>query len=411
MTVPREAEPSLETAEGRRDLLGIYRSGLLEDTLRFWFPRCVDREHGGFLHFLDRRGEVFDTDKSIWAQGRMSWLLLKLHAEVERRPEWLEWGLHGLGFLDRHGFDTDGRMFFHVTREGLPIRKRRYAYSESFAAIAYAAAARATGRQEYAERARRLFRFFLQWNFEPGLAPPKFTATRPLIGMGPRMIGLVTAQELRSHLGPDPEWEAVIDRCIGEIRDRFVRPELEAVLETVGADGEPSDHVDGRTLNPGHAIEGAWFILEESRIRGCGELRQLGCRMLDWMWNRGWDQEHGGLFYFRDVHGKPPQEYWHDMKFWWPHDEAIIATTLAWELSGESRYAAWHGLVHDWAHRHFADPEHGEWFGYLHRDGTVSTPTKGNLWKSCFHHPRMQLVCWQALERMCGEKGRSAGAS
>ena len=100
----------------------------------------------------------------------------------------------------------------------------------------------------------------------------------------------------------------------GEKFNATLANEGEAVLETVAPDGEPSDHVDGRTLNPGHAIEGAWFILEESRIRACGELRQLGCRMLDWMWNRGWDQEYGGLFNFRDVHGKPPQEYWHDMK-------------------------------------------------------------------------------------------------
>lgn len=400
MSQPVEIEPHLSRPEGRRHLLRAYRDGLLDDTLRFWFPRCLDREHGGFLHCLDRAGAIFDTDKSIWAQGRMSWLLLKLFHEVEQRPEWLEWGLHGLAFLDRHGFDTDGRMFFHVTREGLPIRKRRYAYSESFAAIAYAAAARATGRTEFAKRARDLLRFFMRWNFEPGLMPPKFTGVRPLVGIGPRMIGLVTAQELRAQLGPDPEWEAIIDHCISEIRDWFVHPELEAVLELVEPGGKVSDHIDGRTLNPGHAIEAAWFILEESRVRESQELRGLGCRMLDWMWARGWDEEHGGLYYFRDVFGRPPQEYWHDMKFWWPHDEAIIATTLAWELTGEPRYATWHGLVHAWSHRHFADLEHGEWFGYLHRDGSVSTPTKGNLWKSCFHHPRMQLVCWQALERM-----------
>lgn len=398
MPVNPQSEPRLTTTLGQDYLRSLYRDGLLEDTLRFWFPRSLDWDHGGFLHCFDRTGELFETDKSIWVQGRMTWMLLKLYNEVEARPEWLEWGLHGLEFLSRHGFDSDGRMFFHVNREGLPIRKRRYAYSESFAAIAFAAAARATGREAYALRARDLFRFFVRWNFEPGLMPPKFTATRPLIGMGPRMIALVTAQELRSQLGPDPEWDAVIDRCIVEIRDWFVRPELQAVLEAVGSDGKVSDHIDGRTLNPGHAIEGAWFIMQEGRIRQNWEWVQLGCQMLDWMWDRGWDREHGGLFYFRDLFDRPPQEYWHDMKFWWPHNEAIIATLLAWKLTGEQRYAVWHEMVHDWSYRHFADPEYGEWFGYLHRDGTLSTPTKGNLWKSCFHHPRMQLLCWKLLD-------------
>jgi N-acylglucosamine 2-epimerase len=289
-------------------------------------------------------------------------------------------------------------MFFQVTREGRPIRKRRYAYSESFAAIAHAAYARATGDDRSARRARELFDSFTRWNFTPGLMPPKFTEVRPIIGMGPRMITIATAQELRANLGSDAQLTEWIDRCIDEIRRWFVKPELRVVMENVGPSGEIIDHFDGRTLNPGHAIEGAWFIMHEGRLRGDAGLVRLGCDMLDWMWERGWDEECGGILYFRDVYGKPVQEYWHDMKFWWPHDEAIIATMLAHELTGEAKYAQWHQKVHDWAHRHFADPEFGEWFGYLHRDGRLSVPLKGNLWKGAFHHPRMQWYCWQTLK-------------
>lgn len=131
--------------------------------------------------------------------------------------------------------------------------------------------------------------------------------------------------------------------------------------------------------------------------------------MLDWMWSRGWDQQHGGMLYFVDLHGGPVQEYWHDMKFWWPHNETIIATLLAYLLTGESRYVRMHQQVHDWASRHFADPEYGEWFGYLHRDGSLSVPLKGNLWKGPFHLPRMQLTCWQMIRRW-GKTGTAAGS-
>ena len=400
-----DAELPLRTAGGRAQLLACYRDGLLADTLPFWFPRAVDREHGGFLHCFDRDGSLVDTDKSVWAQGRSAWMLLTLHNSHEKRAEWLEWARSGIRFLDEHCFDTDGRMFFHVTREGRPIRKRRYAYSEAFAAIAHAALARATGEERAAIRARELFELFTRWNFEPGLMPTKFTGERPLIGLAPRMITIVTAQELRANLGPDARLNAWIDRCIDEIRRLFVKPDLRVVMESVAPDGSISDHFDGRTLNPGHAIEGAWFILREGRERSDASLVRLGCDMLDWMWERGWDAEHGGVFYFRDVFSKPVQEYWHDMKFWWPHNETIIATLLAHELTGDAKYARWHALVHDWAHHHFADPQHGEWFGYLHRDGTPSSTLKGNLWKSFFHHPRMQWICWQALA------GNSYGAS
>jgi N-acylglucosamine 2-epimerase len=384
----------------------------MADTVPFWFPRAVDTEHGGFLHCFDRDGSLLDTDKSVWVQGRMAWMLLTLYNTVEKRPEWLEWARGGLEFIDRHCFDTDGRMFFHVTRDGRPIRKRRYAYSESFAAIAHAAYARATGCDRSATRARELFDQFTRWNFTPGLMPPKYAETRPMIGMGPRMITIVTAQELRANLGEDPALNGWIDRCIDEIQRWFVKPDIRCVMESVGPGGEILDHFDGRMLNPGHAIEGAWFIMHEGKYRNDTGLVRLGCDMLDWMWERGWDSEYGGIFYFRDVYGKPVQEYWHDMKFWWPHDETIIATLLAWQLTGDQKYARMHRLVHDWSHRHFADPKHGEWYGYLHRDGRVSVPLKGNLWKSFFHHPRMQWYAWQLCEEMGKEpEGTLTGAN
>ena len=390
--------PSSDIAFVTGTLATFYRGALLEDCVNFWFPRSIDTEHGGFLHCLDRDGTLLDTDKSVWAQGRMTWMLLRLYNSIERRAEWLEWAENGLRFLEGNCFDTDGRMFFHVARDGTPIRKRRYAFSEAFAAIAFAEHARATGNGRSAERAWEIFDLFTRWNFTPGLMPPKVTDARPSIGLAPRMITIVTAQELRECLGENPVLNGWIDRCIDEIARLFVKPELRCVMETVAPDGSILDHFDGRTLNPGHAIEGAWFILREGRHRGDAGLIRLGCDMLDWMWERGWDKEHGGIFYFRDVFGKPVQEYWHDMKFWWPHDETLIATLFAWRLTGEPRYAEWHKIVHDWSFGHFADPEFGEWFGYLHRDGRLSTSIKGNLWKSFFHHPRALWWCWRLCE-------------
>jgi N-acylglucosamine 2-epimerase len=379
-------------------LRDVYRHTLLDDVVPFWFPRSVDAEHGGFLTALDRDGALLDTDKSVWFQGRAAWMLLTLFNTVERRPEWLAWAESGLAFLEKHCVDGDGRLFFLVTREGVPLRKRRYAYSEAFGAIAHAAHARAAGDGRSAGRSRDLFERFVRWNFTPGLMPPKDTGARPSIGLAPRMIAIVTAQELRANLGDDAGLRAWIDRCIDEIGRLFWKPDLDCVLETVAPDGSLIDHFDGRTLNPGHAIEGAWFILHEARHRGDAAMRDLGLRMLDASWRRGWDGEHGGLFYFRDVHGKPVQEYWHDMKFWWPHNEAVIATLLAWRMTGDTKYAAWHRQVHDWAFAHFPDPEHGEWYGYLHRDGRVSVPLKGNHWKGFFHLPRMLWYGMKLLE-------------
>ena len=381
-------------------LLAVYRDGLLNDTLPFWLPRCVDREYGGFMIARDQDGTLLDTDKGVWQQGRFTWLLGELYNNVEPREEWLDAALQGARFMDEHCYDpSDGRMWFHVTRDGQPIRKRRYAFSESFAAIAYGELALATGEEQWAEKARRCFQRFLDHSLGPQGGEPKFTSVRPTKGIGFPMISLVTAQELRQSINL-PEANTWIDRSISEIRRDFIKHDIECVMETVGLNGEMIDHFDGRTLNPGHAIEGAWFIMLEGKLREDTELVEVGCRMLDWMWRRGWDEEFGGLRYFVDVKGLPVQEYWHDMKFWWPHNETIIATLLAYQLTDDQKYLDWHTQIHDWAHKHFVDHEYGEWFGYLHRDGRLSVPLKGNLWKGPFHMPRMQLVCWQIIEEI-----------
>ncbi len=390
----------------KMDLVATYRDGLLNDTIPFWFPRSVDRKHGGFLTAFGRAGEVLQTDKPVWAQGRFAWLLATLHNTVEPREDWLALARHGVDFLDAHCFDTDGRMFFSVTREGRPLRKRRYVCSEIFAVMAFAAYGAAAKDARRVLQALDLFKFAIHHLDTPGLLEPKTNPdARHMKGLGTPMCLIVAAQELRKVVD-DPICTEVIDRCIDEVERDFMKPEFECVLETVGPNGEFIDTFDGRMLIPGHAIEVGWFILEEARLRNRDRrLIELGTKIIDWSFERGWDMEHGGMFYFRDARDLPCTEYCHDMKFWWVHNETIIATLMAYLLTGDAKYARRHKQVHDWAYAHYPDPAHGEWYGYLHRDGTLSTPLKGNMWKSFFHLPRMQLTCWQRLEE-CGEIAR-----
>ena len=380
--------------------ISIYRDGLLQNIIPFWLRHCIDKEHGGFMFAVDQDGTNVDTDKGVWQHGRFTWMLATLYNEVEMKQEWLDQAINGAKFMENHCIDTDGRMFFIVDREGNPVRKRRYVFSETFASIAFAALYKATGEEKYEKLSRQMFDVFLSHATTPGLIEPKFTEHRQMKGMGHPMIGIVTAQELRKNLN-DHSFTDYIDKWISEIQTDFMSEKYKAVMETVGPNGEFLDHFDGRTINPGHAIEGAWFILQEARYRNDDrELIKMGTTMLDWMWEIGWDKEYGGIIYFRDVKGLPVQEYWHDMKFWWPQNEAIIATLMAFEMTGDEKYAAWHKMIHDWAFKHFPDKKHGEWFGYLHRDGRISSTLKGNIWKGPFHIPRMYLMAWKTLEEI-----------
>ncbi|WP_132052616.1 AGE family epimerase/isomerase [Pseudocnuella soli] len=394
---------SYTTADLSR-LYAFYNNQLLHDTVPFWFPRSFDVEHGGFLLMRDADGSLIDDDKAVWIQGRATWLLATLYNTVEQKSEWLEGAKLGYDFLNRYCFDSDGQMFFHVTRDGQPIRKRRYFFSETFAVIAFAAYAKASGSSEAADKARKIFGDCIAYATGEKRLQPKYTTSRPSKGIGVPMIMINTAQQLRATI-EDDRCDGWIAKWIAEIERDFVKDDIQCVMEQVAPDGSIIDHIDGRTLNPGHAIEGAWFILEEARHRGNDpHLIALGCRMLDYMWERGWDKEHGGILYFRDVYGKPVQEYWQDMKFWWPQNETIIATLLAYLMTGNEKYARWHQQIHDYAYAHFWDKERGEWYGYLHRDGTVAQTAKGNLFKGPFHLPRQEWYCRQLLAQHLGMK-------
>jgi N-acylglucosamine 2-epimerase len=391
------------TAADHARLKKLYRTVLLDDVIPFWLKHGMDPKHGGIMTALDRDGSVLDTDKSVWFQGRAAWTFATLYNTVEARPEWKAAARSCLDFLRRRCFDAQGKLYFTVTREGKPLRMRRYVFSECFAAIGFAAFARAGGGKAAERDALRTFATFLRCSHQPGhIAPKVDPRTRPMKGLSPLMMTIATAQEVRAHLGDVAVEGATctqwIDRAIDEIRRDFLKPKLKALMECVGPRGEVYDHLDGRMLNPGHAIECAWFILHEARARGDRTLQKIGLQILDWMWARGWDEQHGGILYFRDVKDKPVAEYWQDMKFWWPHNEAVIATLLAWEMTGDGKYARWHKQVHDWSFKHFPDRRHGEWYGYLHRDGTPANQLKGSMWKGPFHLPRMLWYCWQLLE-------------
>jgi N-acylglucosamine 2-epimerase len=144
-------------------------------------------------------------------------MLATLYNTVEKKPEWLKGAKLGYNFIKKHCFDQDGRMFFHVTRKGEPIRKRRYFFSETFATIAIAAYAKATGDEEVAREARELFGKCIYYASTPGVLPPKFTDVRPSKGIGVPMIMINTAQQVRENIG-DERCDGWIHKWITEIK-------------------------------------------------------------------------------------------------------------------------------------------------------------------------------------------------
>lgn len=366
-----------------------YKDELLNNVMPFWMKYGWDRKHGGVYTCLNRDGSLMDTTKSVWFQGRFAFVCAFAYNNVERRQEWLDAARSTLDFIERYCFDANGHMYFSITDDGRPLRKRRYVFSETFAAIAMSEYALATGDMSYAQKALKVFEDTQRFLATPGFLEPKFEAGVELQGHSIVMILINVGSRIRAVL-PDDKLTQQIDESIERLRRYFIHPEFKCLLETVGPNGEFIDTNLTRTINPGHCIETAWFILEESKLRGWDEgLTQLALQIFDWSWDWGWDDEYGGIINFRDCKNLPPQDYSQDMKFWWPQCETIICSLYAYLATGDEKYRQRHQLISDWTYSHFPDTEFGEWYGYLHRDGTVAQPAKGNLFKGPFHIPRM----------------------
>lgn len=375
-----------------------YRADALNDILPFWLRHGRDSVNGGVYTCLDRRGNLMDTTKSVWFQGRCAFTYAFAYNNLKADPEYLDFAKSCIDFIEKHCFDPeDGRMYFEVTAEGRPLRKRRYIFSESFAVIAFAEYAIATGSRDYALKALALFKRMVEWLETPGALEPKYLPEMQAIGHSITMILINTGSRVLEALqavGLDDDGFITtrIDESMRLISGKFMHPEFKALLETVTPDGQLIDTLNGRTVNPGHCIETAWFILEEAKKRGWDpELKQLGLTILDWSWDLGWDKEYSGIINFVDCKGFPPQDYSQDMKFWWPQCETVLATLYAYEATGDPKYLEMHRMADEWMYGHFPDRVYGEWYGYLHRDGSVAQPAKGNLFKGPFHIPRMLI--------------------
>ena len=377
-----------------------YKTDLTENIMPFWMEHGWDKVNGGVYTCLDRDGSLIDTTKSVWFQGRFAFICAYAYNNVEKNPMWLEAAKSTLDFIESHCFDENGRMYFSVTAEGKPLRMRRYVFSETFAAIAMSEYALATGEQKYAERALQIFKDTQRFLTTPGILAPKFEESVQLQSHSIIMILINVGSCIRKVIN-DPKLTEQIDESIAKLKKYFIHPEFKCLLETVGKNGEFVDTCMGRTINPGHCIETSWFILDVAKQRGWDkEITDMALQIFDWSWDWGWDKQYGGIINFRDCRNLPVQDYSQDMKFWWPQTETIIASLYAYLATGDDEYIYKHQRISEWTYAHFPDAEFGEWYGYLHRDGTVAQPAKGNLFKGPFHIPRMMIKAYTLCQEI-----------
>ncbi|TKT87584.1 AGE family epimerase/isomerase [Dyadobacter frigoris] len=382
----------------------LYKYTLLDNVIPFWLEHSADTEFGGYFTCLDRVGDVFDTDKFVWLQCRQVWCFAMLYNKVEKKQQWLDFALQGAAFLEKYGRDSSGNWYFSLNREGAPLTQPHSIFSDCFASMAFGQLYKATNQPGHAKIAVDTFYSILaKKDNSKGMYNKSFPGTRPLKGFALPMILCNLVLEIEHLLDADLV-EKTIQDGIDTILGEFYRPDLGIILENVTPDGGFSDSFEGRLVNPGHGIEAMWFLMDLAERSNDKDLARKAMEITLNMLEYSWDKKHGGIFYFMDVKGLPPQQLEWDQKLWWVHMETLISLLKGYLHTSDERCWSWFEKVHAYTWQHFSDPKYAEWYGYLNRQGEVLLPLKGGKWKGCFHVPRGLYQCWKTLEAIAEKK-------
>jgi N-acylglucosamine 2-epimerase len=381
-----------------RALADLYKDTLLNNVLPFWETHSIDWKSGGYYTCLDRQGQIYDTDKFIWLQNRQVWIFSNFYNELEQRESWLRIAENGAAFLAQHGRDNDGNWYFSLDRNGAPLVQPYNIFSDCFAAMAFSKYALASGESWAKNVALQAYNNVLRRKDNPkGKYSKAYPGTRPLKSLAVPMILTNLSLEMDWLITSD-RLDSVLDATVAEVMTDFYDADRGLLYEHVGPDGGFVDCFEGRLLNPGHSIEAMWFIMAIAERRNDRATIDKAIAIILTTLEFAWDPIYGGLFYFMDADGHPPQQLEWDQKLWWVHLESLVALAMAYRLTGRSDCWEWYQKLHDYTWEHFADKEHGEWFGYLNRQGEVLLNLKGGKWKGCFHVPRAMYLCWQQFE-------------
>ena len=404
-----------------------YGDWLCKDLLAYW-DRMLDREYGGVYTCISNAGDkLLSTDKYVWSQGRMLWVLSHLCgmgaqglAPVQAE-HYLPWAEKTADFLLEHAVlpPGEGVCAFLLTREGAKKEQSPGSgfytsyFVDCFVAMGLAEFGRVFGRPQYVRQAGALFERTLAL-LDAGVVRSQPYLVRPGCDAHSRpMILCNTANVLaRAMQSVDAQACAGLQRlaleCAGQVMDLFYDPASSLIAEVRNTDGAPAaeDDLLLRHAAPGHAIECMWILDDTPGLPAA--LSERAAQVALASLKAGWDSAYGGLLRYCDIAGGAPRgdagqdafaqlisSTW-GTKLWWVHSEALYTTLRLYAQTGDPAFLEWHRRVHEYAFSHFPNPdkEVGEWTQVLDREGQPLEQTVALPVKDPYHLMRnaMQLV-------------------
>ena len=428
-SIPAAEQPSVASYRAMEQEVGA----ALRQELSLWFPRCVDREHGGFVADFAHDWSIAPTTKrTIVFESRMTWTAaaaMSVDPEAARNLRPLV--THGLNYLQTFWDKDRGGFLWTLAEDGRPVPgpgSDKHVYGNAFAIYAAAQAYAATKDPAALELARRGFAWLDAhahdaanggyWEVLTPEGQPK------LVGSDGRItdqIGtLYGLKSMNTHIHvmealnvlyqqqPDPQLRARLEEVFHLVRDRIaVEPGCLNLFFT--PDWRPVPYPNSY----GHDVETAYLLMEAAETLGLAEEAKtlaVARALVDHALKYGWDELYGGFYdegpAFRDATDLARVS---TKKIWWPQAEGLNALLLMHERYGRETDRYWNAAQKQWQflREHQIDAQYGGWWPEVARDGAADAKQlKGYNWKAAYHTTRALLLSCERLQKLAGDGQR-----
>ena len=395
-----------------REYVPILRRTLEQNIVGFWYPRCLDRNHGGYIIAYGVSGERKPVaEKMIVTQARMLWLFARLARFGYKPKEMLDAAGNGWQFLKDRMWDAKrGGFYWEMSEAGDKTRGDKHLYGQSFGLYAvseYAIAAQSDDVRRFAievfdaienkahdaEYGGYRESFDENWHeLDAGEPTPMGSGARlKLMNTHLHLMEALTAFYRATGL---PRGRERLLELITIESNSVVRKGLTACTDKYDRDWTPLLEGDLARVSYGHDIENVWLLMDACDTAGVpnAPLMDLYRALWDYTLQYGYDRAQGGLFYT----GKFKQPADQHQKEWWVQAEALVSALRMWRATHESKY--WEVFEKTWEFTkgHQIDWERGEWHATVLPGGEVGGD-KGNAWKAGYHNGRAMIECIELL--------------